>query len=144
MFKIRILGIDYGDARVGFSVCDKSEILASGLHTEKVHGMTEAAEIAVRIALEEKAEMIVVGLPLNMDGTRGERAEKTEVFCSMLRDRIDIPIETIDERRTTVSAHNIMIENGVKRSKKKALVDTISAEIILQTFIDKRKRQREN
>jgi len=101
--------------------------------------MTEAADIAVRIANEEGAEMIVVGLPLNMDGTRGARAEKTEVFCSMLREKTALPVETMDERRTTVSAHNIMIENGVKRSKKKALVDTISAEIILQTFIDKRR-----
>jgi len=83
--------------------------------------------------------MIVVGMPLNMNGTRGERAEKTEVFCSMLRERISIPVETIDERRTTVSAHSIMINNGVKRGKKKELVDTISAEIILQTFIDKRR-----
>ena len=136
---MRILGIDYGDARVGFAVCDRSEILASGLHTEKIKSMSEASEIAARIAIEEGAEMIVVGLPLNMDGTRGERAEKTEVFCSMLREKLSIPIETMDERRTTVSAHNIMIENGVKRSKKKSLVDTISAEIILQTFIDKRK-----
>lgn len=138
---MRILGIDYGDARVGFAVCDKSEILATGLHTVKVKGMTEAAEAAVKIAVDEGAEMIVVGLPLNMDGTRGERAEKTEVFCSMLRDRSNLNVETMDERRTTVSAHNIMIENGVKRGKKKALVDTISAEIILQTFIDKRKNQ---
>lgn len=139
---MRILGIDYGDARVGFAVCDKSEILASGLHTEKIKGMTEAAEIAVRIANEENAEMIVVGMPLNMNGTRGERAEKTEVFCSMLRERISIPVETIDERRTTVSAHSIMINNGVKRGKKKELVDTISAEIILQTFIDKRRNSK--
>ncbi len=125
--------------RVGFAICDKSEILASGLHTEKIRGMSEAADIAVRIAEEENAEMIVVGLPLNMDGTRGARAEKTDVFCGMLRERTTLPIETMDERRTTVSAHNIMIENSVKRSKKKMLVDTISAEIILQTFIDKRR-----
>ena len=101
--------------------------------------MTEAADVAARIAADEKAEMIVIGLPLNMDGTRGPRAEKTEVFREMLKERLELPIETMDERRTTVSAHSIMIENNVKRSKKKALVDTISAEIILQTFIDKRR-----
>lgn len=104
--------------------------------------MTEAAGIAARIAEKERAEMIVVGLPLNMDGTRGPRAEKTEVFCTMLKELTTLPIETMDERRTTVSAHSIMIENGVKRNKKKDLVDTISAEIILQTFIDKRRNAR--
>ncbi len=133
------MGIDYGDARVGFAVCDKDEKLSFGLHTEKVKGMTEASDISAKIALEEKAEMIVVGLPLNMDGTRGERAQKTELFCNMLKERISVPVECMDERRTTVTAHNIMNENGVKRGKKKSLVDTISAEIILQTFIDKRR-----
>ncbi len=124
---------------MGFAICDKNEILASGLHTEKVKSMTEAANVSVKIAAEENAEMIVVGLPLNMDGTRGARAEKTDVFCDMLRERCSLPVETIDERRTTVSAYNIMIETGTKKSKKRSIVDTISAEIILQTFIDKRR-----
>lgn len=104
--------------------------------------MTEAANVSVKIATEENAEMIVVGLPLNMDGTRGARAEKTDVFCEMLRGLCSLPVETIDERRTTVSAYNIMIETGTKKSKKRSIVDTISAEIILQTFIDKRRHSK--
>ncbi len=137
---MRILAIDYGDVRVGFATCDKDEIIATGLRTEKVRGMRGAAEIAAKIAEEENAEMIVVGLPLNMDGTRGFRAEKTTAFCDILKTLTPLPVETCDERCTTVSAYNFMIATNTKKTKKRDIVDTISAEIILQTFIDKRKK----
>ncbi len=137
---IRILAIDYGDSRVGFATCDKDEIIATGLRTEKVRGMRGAAEIAAKIALDEGAELIVVGLPLNMDGTRGFRVENTLAFCEILKTLTPLPIETQDERCTTVSAYNYMIATNTKKTKKRGIVDTISAEIILQTFIDKRKK----
>lgn len=126
---------------MGFATCDKDEILATGLRTEKVRGMRGAAEISAKIALEEKAEMIVVGLPLNMDGTRGFRVENTLAFCEILKTLVDIPIETFDERCTTVSAYSYMLMSGTKKTKKRSIVDTVSAEIILQTFIDKRKNR---
>ncbi|MBE6650636.1 MAG: Holliday junction resolvase RuvX [Ruminococcaceae bacterium] len=138
---IRILAIDYGDARVGFATCDKDEIIATGLRTEKVRGMRGAAEISAKIAEEEGAEMIVVGLPLNMDGTRGFRVENTLAFCEILKTLTPLPIETCDERCTTVSAYNFMLATNTKKTKKRSIVDTISAEIILQTFIDKRKNK---
>lgn len=103
--------------------------------------MRGAAEISAKIALEEKAEMIVVGLPLNMDGTRGFRVENTLAFCEILKTLVDIPIETFDERCTTVSAYSYMLMSGTKKTKKRSIVDTVSAEIILQTFIDKRKNK---
>ena len=101
--------------------------------------MRGAAEIAAKIAEDEGAEMIVVGLPLNMDGTRGFRVENTLAFIEILKSLTPLPIETCDERCTTVSAYNFMIASGTKKTKKRDIVDTISAEIILQTFIDKRR-----
>lgn len=103
--------------------------------------MRGAAEISAKIAEEEGAEMIVVGLPLNMDGTRGFRVENTLAFCEILKTLTPLPIETSDERCTTVSAYNFMIATNTKKTKKRDIVDTISAEIILQTFIDKRKNK---
>ncbi|MBR6633119.1 MAG: Holliday junction resolvase RuvX [Clostridia bacterium] len=125
---------------MGFATCDKDEIIATGLRTERVRGMRGAAEISAKIAEEEGAEMIVVGLPLNMDGTRGFRVENTLAFIEILKSLTPLPIETCDERCTTVSAYGFMLATGTKKTKKRDIVDTISAEIILQTFIDKRKR----
>ena len=85
--------------------------------------------------------MIVVGLPLNMDGTRGFRVENTLAFIEILRTLTDLPIETSDERCTTVTAYSFMNMSGTKKSKKRGIVDTVAAEIILQSFIDKRKRK---
>ena len=103
--------------------------------------MRGAAEISAKIAEEEGAEMIVVGLPLNMDGTRGFRVENTLAFIELLREYTSLPIETCDERCTTVSAYGYMLATNTKKTKKRDIVDTISAEIILQTFIDKRKKK---
>ncbi len=85
--------------------------------------------------------MIVVGLPLNMDGTRGFRVENTLAFCEILKTLTPLPIETCDERCTTVSAYNYMLATNTKKTKKRNIVDTISAEIILQSFIDRRKNK---
>ena len=104
--------------------------------------MRGAAEISAEIAKAEGAEMIVVGLPLNMDGTRGFRVDNTMAFIEILKTLTDIPIETQDERCTTVSAYSYMPTTGTKKTKKRDIVDTISAEIILQSFIDKRKHSR--
>ncbi len=103
--------------------------------------MRGAAEISAKIAQEEGAEMIVVGLPLNMDGTRGFRVENTLAFCQILKTLTPLPIETCDERCTTVSAYGYMLATNTKKTKKRDIVDTVSAEIILQTFIDKRKNK---
>jgi len=103
--------------------------------------MRGAAEISAKIAKEENAEMIVVGMPLNMDGTKGFRAENTKAFCEILKTLTDLPIETCDERCTTVQAYSYMISANTKKSKKRDIVDTVAAEIILQSFVDKRKNK---
>lgn len=135
---MRMLGIDYGDVRVGFAACDENESLATGLRTEKVKGMRGAAKIAAEIAAAEQAGKIIVGMPLNMDGTRGFRAEKTLAFIELLKEYTDLPIEAFDERCTTVSAYGFLRESGVKKKKKRSIIDTLSAEILLQGYLDQK------
>ena len=136
---MRILGIDYGDIRVGIAITDELKITAQGLETIRHNGNDKA----VLARLDEimnlyEISTIVVGLPLNMDGTKTQRVEKTEKFIHKLKCKYNnIKIETVDERLTTVQAHKTMNELGIKSKNKKNLVDTISAVYILETYINK-------
>ena len=136
---MRILGIDYGDIRVGIAITDELKITAQGLETIRHNGNDKA----VLARLDEimnlyEISTIVVGLPLNMDGTKTQRVEKTEKFIHKLKCKYNnIKIETVDERLTTVQAHKTMNELGIKTKNKKNLVDTISAVYILETYINK-------
>ena len=131
-----ILSVDYGDARTGLAVCDKLEMLASpvGVIFEKYEPKVLEQ---VRLAAEKaKAQLIVVGLPRNMDGTFGERAEKCAAFAAKLGEFTGIQTATWDERLTTVSALN---EVNVRGKKRKNIVDAVSAVMILEDFLKSRK-----
>ena len=134
-----ILSVDYGDKRTGLAVCDKFEMLASpvGVLTEW-NAQTLASKIA-DTAKEKKAEEIVVGLPRNMDGSKGFRAKACEELGELIRGCCDIPVVFWDERLTTVSAHRILNDTNVRGKKRKSVVDAVAAEIILQDYIDFRK-----
>ena len=134
-----ILSVDYGDKRTGIAVCDKYEMLASPVCVLNEWNAEVLADKIVEFSKEKKAEEIVVGLPKNMDGSKGFRADACEVLGELLRQRTDIPIKFWDERLTTVSAHKILNENNVRGKKRKAVVDAVAAEIILQDYIDSRK-----
>ena len=134
-----ILSVDYGDKRTGIAVCDKYEMLASPVCVLNEWNAEVLADKIVEVSKEKKAEEIVVGLPKNMDGSRGFRADACEVLGELLKQRTDIPIKFWDERLTTVSAHKILNENNVRGKKRKAVVDAVAAEIILQDYIDSRK-----
>lgn len=134
-----ILSVDYGDKRTGIAVCDKYEMLASPVCVLNEWNAEVLADKIVEVSKEKKAEEIVVGLPKNMDGSKGFRADACEVLGELLRQRTDIPIKFWDERLTTVSAHKILNENNVRGKKRKAVVDAVAAEIILQDYIDSRK-----
>lgn len=136
---MRMLGIDFGDARVGFATCDESQLIATGLRTECVRGMRDAAKKSADIAAAEGVQKIIVGLPINMNGEYGVRTERTFAFVEMLKEYTDIEIDTIDERLTTVEAYGYMHQGGMNRKKKKKMIDTLSAEIILQSYIDEHK-----
>ena len=134
-----ILSVDYVDARTGLAVCDKLEMLASpvGVIFEKYEPKVLEQ---VRLAAEKaKAQLIVVGLPRNMDGTFGERAEKCAAFAAKLGEFTGIQTATWDERLTTVSAHRALNEVNVRGKKRKDIVDAVSAVMILEDFLKSRK-----
>ncbi len=134
-----ILSVDYGDKRTGIAVCDKFEMLASPVCVLTEWNADVLADKIVLIANEKKAEEIVVGLPRNMDGSKGFRADACEALGEILKSKTSIPVKYWDERLTTVSAHRILNENNVRGKKRKAVVDAVAAEIILQNYIDSRK-----
>lgn len=135
---MRTLGIDYGDARVGIAVSDALGITAQGLETISHNGNDKILLARIdNIINEYQISTIVVGMPLNMNGTKTERVEKTEKFIHKLKCKYNkIKIETVDERLTTVQAHRTMNELGVKAKNKKNIVDTISAVYILETYMN--------
>ena len=138
---MRILGIDYGEARVGIAVTDELNITAQGLETIQRKG---SDKIVLRRLDEifEKYDVgtIVVGMPLNMNGTISERAEITQKFVHKLKCKYNkMKIDTIDERLTTVEAHKTMNFLDVNKHKKRNIVDTISAVYILETYLNKSK-----
>ena len=134
-----ILAVDYGDKRTGIAVCDKLEILASPVCVLTEWNAETLAEKIIGIAKEKMAEKIVVGLPKNMDGSKGFRAEACEALGDLIKNKCDIPVVFWDERLTTVSAHRILSENNVRGKKRKSVVDSVAAEIILQNYIDSMK-----
>lgn len=131
-----ILSVDYGDARTGVAVCDKSEILASPVCVIAEKNPELLAEKLADIARERKAERIVVGLPRNMDGSEGFRAEACRAFAARLSERSGIETVLRDERLTTVAAHRALSDAGVFGKKRKQSVDAVSAVMILQDYID--------
>ncbi len=135
---MRTLGIDYGDARIGIAISDELGITAQGLET--IHHENND-KIALRrleeIVKEYNVDKIVVGKPLNMDGSKSERMEKTEAFIHKLKCKFNnIKIDWIDERLTTVEAHKTMNLLGINKYKKRNIVDTISAVYILEKYIN--------
>ena len=136
--KNRIMGLDYGEARTGVAISDLLGITAQGLESI-AHGNNEKMLLnrIGEIITEYQIEKIVIGYPLNMNATKGPRAEKTDKFIEKLKNRFKIEVIKIDERLTTVSAHRTMTELSVNKDKKKKIVDTISAQYILQMYLDK-------
>ena len=138
---MRILGIDYGEARVGVAITDPLNITAQGLETIQRNNSDKVVLRRLDEIFEKyEIETIVVGLPLNMNGTISERAEITKKFVHKLKCKYNkIKIEEIDERLTTVAAHKTMNFLDVNKHKKRNIVDTISAVYILETYLNKSK-----
>ena len=135
-----ILSVDYGDKRTGIAICDKLEILASPLEVITEWNKESLAKKIIDIANTQNAEQIVIGLPKNMDGSLGFRAEACKELGSIIKSFTEIPVVFWDERLTTVSAHNILSENNIRGNKRKSVVDAVAANIILQNYIDSRKK----
>ena len=131
-----VLALDVGEKRIGVAVSDPSGLLATPLTT--IHRRQEAADIdeVVRLATESEAERIVVGLPLELSGRRGRQAGRVAAFVRSLADRATVPVETSDERYSTVEAERRLRESGVQPSRDKARIDAAAAVIILQSYLD--------
>ena len=133
---MRILGIDYGDSKIGVAVSDPFGWTAQGLGTIKYNDIDIAINRLTQIISEYDVQKIVVGLPKNMNGTIGIRGEKTFEFIERLKGLFDKEIVTWDERLTTVSAENLLISGNVRRDKRKMVIDTVAAKFILQGYLD--------
>jgi putative Holliday junction resolvase len=135
--KGRILAVDFGEVRTGLAICDASRFLASGIGNVKVGGIDKTAAEVARIAKEKGAVAAVVGLPRNMDGSEGARADRCRDFARRLAVAAEIPVAMTDERLTTVVASRYLNETDTRGGKRKNVIDSLSAEIILQNTLDR-------
>ncbi len=140
---MKILAVDYGDARTGLAACDRTETLASPLgviHERDFAATVQKVSFAVR---EYEAQMVVIGYPRNMNGSVGERAEKCQRFAELLKKLVPVPVELWDERSTTVSAHQYLNETNTRGKKRKEVVDAVAATIILESYMAFRRNQKQ-
>lgn len=133
----RILAVDFGDVRTGMALSDGARLLASGIGFCRVGGIEKTAAEVARIARERGAAAAAVGLPRNMDGSEGSRASRCREFAALLRDATGIPVLMVDERLTTVAASRYLNETDTRGRKRKNIIDSLSAEIILQNLLDR-------
>ena len=132
-----IVSVDYGDVRTGIAACDKLQMLASPVTVIKQKDPELLLEQIKKICVEKKAEKIVLGLPKNMDGSEGFRAEACKSFGKILSDKTGLTVDFQDERLTTVSAHNILNATDTRGKKRKAVVDSVYAVLILEDYMRK-------
>ncbi len=134
----RILGVDFGDVRTGLAISDETQFIAGGIGTISPGGIEKTANAVAEVAKKEGAVAVVVGQPVNMDGTLGPRAKRAAEFAALLRERLpEMEILLYDERMTTMAASRFLNETGTHGKKRKGVIDTLSAEIILQNALDR-------
>ena len=134
-----IMSIDLGKARTGIAVCDKTEFLASPYTVIFEKSPQKLLEKAVQTVKDIKAELVVVGLPKNMDGSEGESAQNARAFAKKIEELSGVNTVMQDERGTTITAHNFLNTTNTRGKKRKNVVDEVAATIILQDFLDSRK-----
>lgn len=138
---MRIMAIDYGDAHTGVAVSDPTGLLAGFTATIDAYRPEIVAERIAALAQEHGAEELVLGHPVNMDGTLGPRSEKARAMRKLLEERTGLPVVLWDERRTTIDAHQILRSNGKDARKRKKTVDAVAASLILEGYLTYKKSQ---
>ena len=138
---MKILGIDYGEARTGLAYSDALGLYAVGMGNIKSYNIEKAAADIAAKAKEIGAELIVIGKPVNMNGTYGEKVEKVTYLGELIKTHTDTPIDFFDERMTTVRAHQILQESGVRAKNRKQIIDSLAAELILQGYMDMKRNK---
>jgi len=132
---MRVLAVDWGERRIGLAVSDPQGVIATGLATLLVRSLEDAVTGVVRVAREVEASCVVVGLPLLMDGRRGEAAEAAQRFADLLRERSGLPLETYDERLTSALSARRLREAGVRTGHAKDRVDQGAAVALLESYL---------
>ena len=137
---MRTLALDLGDRRIGVAVSDETGTLASPVATLQRVGPKKDLLTVAALVREHDAQEVVVGLPLNMDGSEGPQAKKARAFMAGLERRVSVPVIARDERLTSVAADELLRERGVLRSQRKPLIDQVAAVLILQEYLDGKRR----
>ena len=133
----RVVGLDVGDRRIGVAVSDALGITAQRLTViERTARLEDDLAAIARVAEEQHAEAIVVGLPLTMQGEQGTQAKKIVSFAGALRTRVSCPVELLDERLTTAQGQRALLETDASRARRKELIDQVAAQLILQHYLD--------
>lgn len=136
---MRIMAIDYGDAHTGIAISDPTGLLAGFTTTIDAYRPEAVAERVAALAREHGVEELVLGHPVNMDGTRGPRAEKAQAMKALLEETTSLPVVLWDERRTTIDAHQILFNSGKNAKKRKKVVDAVAASLILEGYLTYKK-----
>lgn len=135
----RVLSVDYGRRRIGLAVSDPLWITAQGLETAAVRSRAEALDAVVKVAADWEVGEVVVGLPLNMDGSAGPMAQEAEAFAGEVARRMGLPVVRWDERLTSAAAHRTMREMEIRTKGRKGTVDRMAAALILQGYLDSKR-----
>ena len=134
------LAVDYGDSRTGLAGCDAGETITSPITPQiEEKSMNKVAAAVTAVAQARGAEALVCGLPKNMDGTEGSRANKSRRFAQRLANTANLSVVLWDERRTTVDAHNILFSNGKNAKKRKKVVDAVAASLMLEGYLTRKR-----
>ena len=141
---VKILGVDFGDARTGLAVSDPTGLLASGAGCITSANLRRTAEAVSEEARTRGVTKIIIGNPVNMNGTEGPRSERVKAFAAHVAELSGIPVELLDERLSTANAHQILNLTDIRGKKRKTVIDEMSARLILQNYLDKRRAQTAN
>ena len=136
---MRIMAIDYGDAHTGIAISDPTGFMAGFTTTIDAYRPEAVAERVAALAQEHGVEELVLGHPINMDGTRGPRSEKAQAMKVLLEETSSLPVILWDERRTTIDAHQILLNNGKNAKKRKKVVDAVAASLFLEGYLTYKK-----
>ena len=139
---MKIMAVDYGDVRTGLAVCDRTEFLASPIGVIEERNAPILAMKVAHMAEQYEVGEIVAGLPKNMNGSIGPRAEKCQAFAEMLSELTEVPVNMWDERSTTVTAHQILNQTNVRGKNRKAVVDEVAATVILESYLNYRRKNK--
>ena len=134
---MRTLGIDFGERRVGVAISDPLGSIAFGVCTITVPGINNAVAQVAELCQEKEVSAIIVGLPLNMDGSRGEMVERVDIFVTKLAKATGLPIETYDERLSSAMVERTLLDADMSRNKRKRVIDKLAAQVILQGYLDR-------